>query len=148
MAELDEAPESRRAWLTFVVVGGGPTGVEISGQIAELARRALQNNFRRFDPAEVSVLLFEGAPEILASFGDRLSGRATKALTKTGVEVHTSSRVTAIDADGVEVQDADGAIQRYPSRTAIWAAGVAASPLAGMLAAASGAELDRAGRIK
>src|SRR3954466_14477666 len=145
MAELDEAPESRRAWLTFVVVGGGPTGVEISGQIAELARRALQNNFRRFDPAEVSVLLFEGAPEILASFGDRLSGRATKALTKTGVEVHTDSIVTAVDANGVDVKNADGAVTRYPSRTVVWAAGIAASPLAKMLGDASGAELDRAG---
>jgi len=148
MAELEDDPEARQAWLTFVVVGGGPTGVEISGQIAELARRALHHNFRRFDPTDVRVLLFEGGAEVLASFGDRLSERATKELTKTGVEVHTGSIVTAIDADGVDVKDGDGAVTRYPARTAIWAAGVSASPLAKQLADASGAELDRAGRIK
>src|SRR3954447_23309556 len=147
MAELDEDPESRRAWLTFVVVGGGPTGVEISGQIAELARRALHNNFRRFDPAEVRVLLFEGGHEVLASFGDRLSGTATKELDRTGVEIHTGSIVTAVDADGVEVKNGDGAVTRYAAKTTIWAAGIAASPLAKLLADASGAELDRAGRV-
>jgi NADH dehydrogenase len=147
MAELDEDPESQQAWLTFVVVGGGPTGVEVSGQIAELARRALHNNFRRFDPADVRVLLFEGGSEILASFGGQLSGRATKELRKTGVEVHTGSIVTAVDADGVEVKNGDGAVTRYAARTTIWAAGIAASPLAKLLADASGGELDRAGRV-
>src|SRR5215813_13010551 len=85
MAEREDDIDSRRAWLTFVVVGGGPTGVEISGQIAELARRALKDNFRRFDPADVRVVLFEGGKEILASFGDRLSERARKALERGGV---------------------------------------------------------------
>ena len=148
MAELEDDPEARRPWLTFVVVGGGPTGVEISGQIAELARRALKNNFRHFDPAEVKVLLFEGGKEILASFGDRLSAKATREIEKTGVTVHTGCVVTAVDADGVDVKGADGAVTRYPSKTTIWAAGVSASPLAKKLAAASGADVDRAGRIK
>jgi NADH dehydrogenase len=122
-----------------------PTGVEISGQIAELARRALKNNFRHFDPAEVNVVLFEGGKEILASFGDRLSAKATREIEKTGVTVHTGSIVTAIDADGVDVRGADGSVTRYPSKTTIWAAGVSASPLAKKLADASGADVDRAG---
>ena len=84
MAELEDDPEMRRAWLSFVVVGGGPTGVEIAGQIAELSRRALKHNFRRLELAEARVLLFEGGPEILATFGDRLSGRATRELEKNG----------------------------------------------------------------
>ncbi|HVM58409.1 MAG TPA: NAD(P)/FAD-dependent oxidoreductase [Gaiellaceae bacterium] len=148
MAELADDEDERRAWLTFAVVGGGPTGVEVSGQIAELARRALRRNFRRFDPAGARVLLFEGGPAVLASFGDKLSGRGAKDLAKTGVEIHTGSIVTAVDADGVDVKGPDGAVTRYPAKTKIWAAGVTASPLAAMLAEASGAELDRAGRIK
>ena len=149
MAELEEDAEARQAWLTFVVVGGGPTGVEISGQIAELSRRALTGNFRRFDPArDVKVLLFEGGKEILATFGNQLSAKGTKALEKTGVEVHTGSIVTGVDADGVDVKGPDGTVTRYPAKTKIWAAGVSASPLAKMLADACGAELDRAGRIK
>jgi NADH dehydrogenase len=148
MAELEGDAEARQAWLTFVVVGGGPTGVEISGQIAELSRRALTGNFRRFDPAaEVKVLLFEGGQDILATFGDRLSEKGTKELQKTGVEVHTGSIVTGVDADGVDVKGQDGTVTRYPAKTKIWAAGVSASPLAKILADASGAEVDRAGRI-
>ena len=148
MAELEDDLDSRRAWLTFVVVGGGPTGVEIAGQIAELARRALKDNFRRFDPADVRVVLFEGGKEILASFGDRLSKRARTTLEKGGVEVRTGAIVTGVDADGVDVKGAAGTNERYRSKTTIWAAGVSASPLAKVLAEASGAELDRAGRIK
>ncbi len=149
MAELEEDAEKRTAWLTFVAVGGGPTGVEITGQIAELARRALNKNYRRFDPSkDVRVLLFEGGKEILAAFGDKLSDRATQELAKTGVEIHVGSIVTNIDADGVDVKGPDGTVTRYPSKTKIWAAGVAASPLAKLLADASGAECDRAGRIQ
>ena len=148
MAELEDDPELRRAWLTFVVVGGGPTGVEIAGQIAELARRALSGKFRRFDGADVRVLLFEGGKEILASFGDELSERGARELQETGCEIHASSIVQHVDADGVEVKGPDGSVQRYAAKTKIWAAGVAASPLAKMLADASGAECDRAGRIQ
>ncbi len=140
-AEVEEDDEARRAWLTFVVVGGGPTGVEISGQIAELSHRALKGNFRRFDPArDVKVLLFEGGKDILATFGDKLSAKGTKALEKTGVEVHTGSIVTGVDADGVDVKGPDGTVTRYPAKTKIWAAGVSASPLAKMLADATGAD--------
>ena len=148
MAELENDPEVRRAWLTFVVVGGGPTGVEIAGQIAELSRRALKHDFRRFDSGEVRVLLFEGGPEILATFGDKLSGKATRELEKIGVEIHVNSIVTHIDADGVDVKGADGSVQHFAAKTKIWAAGVLASPLAKMLADATGAQCDRAGRIK
>jgi NADH dehydrogenase len=148
MAELEEDPDARRAWLTFVVVGGGPTGVEMAGQIAELARRALRGNFRRIDPAAVRVILFDGGKEILATFGDRLSEVGTRELERTGVEIHVRSIVTGVDADGVEVKGPDGSTERYPAKTKIWAAGVAASPLARQLADASGAECDRAGRVK
>ena len=148
MAELEEDPDARRAWLTFVVVGGGPTGVEMAGQIAELARRALRGSFRRIDPAAVRVILFDGGKEILATFGDRLSEVGTRELERTGVEIHVRSIVTDVDADGVEVKGPDGSIERYPAKTKIWAAGVAASPLARQLADASGAECDRAGRVK
>ena len=149
MAELEEDATARQAWLTFVVVGGGPTGVEISGQIAELSRRALTDNFRRFDPArDVKVLLFEGGNAILATFGGELSAKGTKELAKTGVEIHTGAIVTGVDADGVDVKGSDGTITRHPAKTKIWAAGVSASPLATMLADACGAEVDRAGRIK
>jgi len=148
LAELEEDPEARKALLTFAVVGGGPTGVEIAGQIAELSRRALKGNFRNFDPKSVRVVLFDGGKEILANFGDKLSGKATSELEQTGVEIHTESIVTSVDADGVEVKGPDGEITRYAARTTIWAAGVQASPLAKLLAEASGAETDRAGRIK
>ena len=148
LAELEGDPEVRKALLTFAVVGGGPTGVEIAGQIAELSHRALKGNFRNFDPASVRVILFDGGKEILANFGDKLSAKAAHGLEQTGVEIHTESIVTNVDADGVEVKGPDGEITRYAAKTTIWAAGVQASPLAKMLADASGAECDRAGRIK
>jgi NADH:quinone reductase (non-electrogenic) len=147
-AELEEDPELRRAWLTFAVVGGGPTGVEIAGQIAEMAHRAMRRNYRRFDPDDVNVVLYEGGKEILATFGDSLSRRATRELEKTGVEIHTGSIVIGIDAEGVDVKGPDGSTSRLPAKTVIWAAGVQASPLAARLATASGAQTDRAGRIE
>ena len=148
MAELENDPEVRRAWLTFTVVGGGPTGVEIAGQIAELSKRSLKHEFRRFDAGDARVLLFEGGPEILTSFGDNLSRKATSELEKIGVGIGLNSIVTHIDADGVDVKGPDGSVRRFSSKTKIWAAGVLASPLAKMLADATGAQCDRAGRIK
>ena len=146
MAESTTDPTERQAWLTVVVVGAGPTGVEIAGQIRELAVRSLRDNFRTFDPATVRVLLMDGGTEPLATFGDRLSARAASALEKLGVELRMGSRVTGIDAEGVDVETSDGT-ERIAARVKIWAAGVQASPLAAMLAEASGAETDRAGRI-
>jgi NADH dehydrogenase len=148
MAELEDDPENRRAWLTFAVIGGGPTGVEISGQIAELSRRSLKHEFRQFDSGEVRVLLFDGGSEILATFGDKLSSKATRELEKIGVEIHLNSIVTHIDKDGVDVRGPDGLVQHFSTKTKIWAAGVSASPLAKMLADATGAQCDRTGRIK
>jgi NADH:ubiquinone reductase (H+-translocating) len=147
MAALEEDPEKRQAWLTFVVVGGGPTGVEISGQIAELSRRVLPGDFHTIEPQTARVLLFDGGKAILAAFGDRLSTKGAKELERQGVEIHTGSIVTGIDRDGADVKGPDGEVQRVEARTKIWAAGVQASPLAKMLAEASGAECDRAGRI-
>jgi NADH dehydrogenase len=146
LAELEQDPEKRRAWLTFVVVGGGPTGVEIAGQIAELSRRVLGGDFRKIDSRNARVLLFDGGKEVLAGFGDRLSGKAADGLEHLGVEIHTSSIVTDVDRTGVMVKSGDDE-RRIPAHTKVWAAGVQASPLAQMLAEASGAECDRAGRI-
>ena len=97
MAVLEEEPEKRTAWLTFVVVGGGPTGVEIAGQIAELSRRVLPKDFRRIDSHTARVLLYDGGKEILAGFGDRLSSKASRELKRQGVEIHTGSVVSGID---------------------------------------------------
>ena len=147
MAVLEPDPEKRRTWLTFVVVGGGPTGVEIAGQIAELSRRVLPREFHSIDASSARVLLFDGGKQVLATFGDRLSGKATKELEELGVEIQTGSIVTDIDRTGVMVKGEDGAVRRVDAHTKVWAAGVQASPLARMLAEATGAECDRAGRI-
>lgn len=146
LAESESDRGLQQALMTFVVVGGGPTGVEVSGQIAELSRRTLVGEFRAIDPATASVLLFQGREEILATFGDRLSGKATAALERKGVRVHTRSHVVGVDALGVDVETPDGK-KRIPARTVVWAAGVQASPLGRMLADATGAEVDRAGRV-
>ncbi len=129
-----------------MVVGGGPTGVEIAGQIAELSRRVLKDDFREIDPRNAKILLFDGGKEVLASFGDRLSGKAARGLERLGIELHMSSIVTDIDRTSVVVKQGDEE-RRIPARTKVWAAGVQASPLARMLGEATGAEVDRAGRI-
>jgi NADH dehydrogenase len=146
MAELEEDPQKRGAWLTFVVVGGGPTGVEIAGQIAELSRRVLKNDFRRIDPRNAKVLLFDGGHEVLATFGDRLSGKAARGLESLGIELHMSSIVTRIDRDGVVVKSG-GDERRIAAHTKVWAAGVQASPLGKLLGEATGAAVDRSGRV-
>ncbi len=148
MAEGTTDPTEKEQWLTIVIVGAGPTGVELAGQVRELAVRCLRGEFRTFDPAAVRVLLLDGGTEPLASFGDRLSGVATKELEGLGVELRMGARVVGVDALGVDVTLADGTTDRIDARTVVWAAGVQASPLAGMLAEASGAGVDRAGRIE
>ena len=147
MAELEEDADGRRAWLTFAVVGGGPTGVEVAGQITELAHRSLKGNFRRIDPASLRVLLFDAGPAVLANFGTELSHRAERSLGRIGVEIHTGTRVTGITYRDITVEGADGA-ETIPCHVKVWAAGVTASPLAKMLADATGAATDRAGRIE
>ncbi|HET7326079.1 MAG TPA: NAD(P)/FAD-dependent oxidoreductase [Nocardioidaceae bacterium] len=146
-AELEPDPAEVERWLTFVVVGAGPTGVEMAGQIAELARRTLRRDFRRIDPARTRIVLLDGAPAVLATFGDRLSAKAAKELTKLGVDVQLNALVTGVDETGIDVKDADGSIRRIESRCKVWAAGVAGSPLGKHLADQVGVEVDRAGRI-
>ncbi len=137
-AEREADPASRAALLTFVIIGGGPTGVELAGTIVELARDTLKGEFRRIDPAKARVLLVEAGPRLLGAFREELSAYAKSALEKLGVEVRLGQRVTEVDAAGVAI---DG--ERLPARTVLWAAGVAASPAAQWL----GAEADRAGRV-
>jgi NADH:ubiquinone reductase (H+-translocating) len=146
-AELEPDEEARAAWLTFVIVGAGPTGVEMAGQIAELARDTLPGDFRNIDPRTGRVLLVEMADRVLTSFPPSLSARAAESLEQLGVTPLVSHAVVDIDAEGVDIQQGDSEPERIPARTVIWAAGVAASPLARMLSEAAGAELDRAGRV-
>jgi NADH dehydrogenase len=143
--ELDEA--GRRAWLTFVVVGAGPTGVEMAGQIAELARDVLHRELREVDTRNARVLLVEAGPRVLNTFPESLSHRAERALDKLGVTVLLGSTVVGVEAGRISLSHADGTSEELAARTAIWAAGVTASPLAAALALGAGVEVDRAGRI-
>ncbi len=147
VAELVEEPVEKRRWLTVAIVGAGPTGVELAGQIRELAVRSLRGEFRTFDAASVRVVLLDGGKEPLATFGDQLSGKAARALERLGVELRMGARVVGIDPDGVDIAEASGATSRLETHTTVWAAGVEASPLGAELAKATGADLDRAGRI-
>ncbi len=147
MAELLDDEEQRSRLMTFVVVGAGPTGVEMAGQIAELAHRTLRHEFRRIDPRQARVILIDAAPSVLGSFGDRLGAAALARLDRIGVEVQLGAKVVGVDGTGIEVQDAGGR-RRIESVCKVWAAGVQASPLGRQLAEQSGAGLDRAGRIE
>jgi NADH dehydrogenase len=146
-AELEQDEERRRAWLTFVVVGAGPTGVEMAGQIGELAHEALPRDFRAINTRAARVLLVEAGPRALASFPESLSHKAARSLAKVGVTLVLDNQVVGVGPEHVELRHADGTVETVPARTAVWAAGVTASPLAAQLAAASGAEVDRVGRI-
>jgi NADH dehydrogenase len=148
IAEIAIDAQEQREWLTIVVVGAGPTGVEVAGQVRELALRALRGDFRTFDPTTMRVIIVDGGDEPLATFGHNLSRAAARELADLGVELRMGARVTGVDALGVDVTLKDGTTERIAARTVIWAAGVQASPLAGRLAEACGAEVDRAGRIK
>jgi NADH dehydrogenase len=141
---------TREPWLTFVVIGGGPTGVEMAGTMTEIARHTLRGEFRRIDPSRSRVVLIEGSDRILGTFVQKLSQRAAEQLQRLGVDVRTGCKVTGIDADGVTYEARSGeAVTRHrlDARTVIWAAGVAATPLGRTLAAATGASVDRAGRV-
>jgi len=141
-AELARDAAAREPWLTFVVIGAGPTGVEMAGTMAEIARHTLKNEFRRIDPAGAQVLLLEGSGRVLQTFKPELSDKAARQLTALGVQVRCGAKVVAIDAEGVEVEEA-GQRLRIPARTVVWAAGVAASPLGRCL----DVPVDRAGRV-
>jgi NADH dehydrogenase len=146
-ADSSADPGERMASLTFVIVGAGPTGVEVTGQISELARHALRPNYRSVDTASARIVLVEAGDTVLAGFPEGLRRRAAHDLDQMGVEIRLSSTATKIDSDGVELTGPDGAKERIPCRTVIWAAGVQASALARTLGEAAGAEVDRAGRI-
>jgi NADH dehydrogenase len=147
-AEVEPDAAVQRALLTFVVVGAGPTGVELAGQIAEIARDTVRRDFRHIDPSTARVILVEGADRVLTAFPETLSAKAEAQLAGLGVGVRDGSLVTGVDEHGVTITPAGGGEpERIEARTVVWAAGVSASPLATVLAEASGADLDRAGRI-
>ncbi|HSC28399.1 MAG TPA: NAD(P)/FAD-dependent oxidoreductase, partial [Vicinamibacterales bacterium] len=147
-AETEPNAEQRDGWLTFVVVGAGPTGVEMAGQIAELARDTLRRDFRTIDPRNARILLLEAADRVLTSFPPALSAKAERSLQRLGVTVLTSRTVIGVDDAGVTLEGGDeGRAERIASRAVVWAAGVTASGLAGRLADLTGAERDHAGRV-
>jgi NADH dehydrogenase len=145
-AERESDPGARAGHLTFVVVGAGPTGVELAGALAEIARYTLDRNFRSFDPKSARVLLVEGGERVLPSYPEPLPARALRSLERIGVTVLTGAQVTAVDGAGVELLRG-GARERIAARVVLWAAGVAGSPLGKALASATGCALDKAGRV-
>jgi NADH dehydrogenase len=145
-AEMETDPETRRACLTFVLIGGGPTGVELAGALGEIANDTLRHDFRSINPAQAQILLLEGGDRILPAFPPQLSEAAERSLIRMGVRTRTKTMVTGIDATGVTIL-VDGATRRIPTHTVLWAAGVAPSPLGAILAHRIGVAPDRAGRV-
>ena len=146
MAELASDDERRAAWLTFALIGAGPTGVELAGQIAELARHNANGRYRNVRPGETRILLLDGASRILPTFSERLSARAAEKLRRLGVEIQTGAMVVGVHADGIDVQGTDGERRRVAAMTKIWSAGVQASPLGTLLSERSGAPLTAHGQ--
>src|SRR6201987_5108702 len=147
LAERADDPEERKRWLTFALVGAGPTGVELAGQIREVATKTLRREYRHIKPEDARVLLFDGGSAPLAMFGPKLSALAARQLGKLGVELHMGSIVTHVDPGGLEVKDHDGTVTRHVCGNVLWTAGVEAPPLAAAVAKAPGAGQDRAGRL-
>src|SRR5438552_13601074 len=147
VAERISDPAQRRAWLTFVIVGAGATGVELAGAIGEIARQTLKNDFRAIRSQDAEIILLDGAPRVLMTFPEDLAQKATESLARLGVRVKTGVMVKNIDHDGVTVES-HGVTDRLESKTVIWAGGVTAPPLGRTLAHRTGAETDRGGRIK
>src|SRR4051794_4250958 len=147
LAEISEDPEEIRRLLTFVVVGAGPTGVEMAGQIAELAHRTLAHDFRKINTRDARIILLDAAPQVLPPFGAKLGEKTKKALEHLGVEVQLGAMVVDVDEWGIDVQEKDGSRRRIEASTKVWAAGVQANPLGKLLAEQTGAPVDRAGRI-
>jgi NADH dehydrogenase len=148
MAESATDPAERKRWLTFALVGAGPTGVELAGQIREVATKTLHKEYRHISPGDARVLLFDGGQAPLAMFGPKLSALAARDLSKLGVELHMGCIVTGVDMNSVEVKDHDGNVTRHQVGTILWTAGVEAPPVATAVATATGATQDRAGRIE
>jgi len=147
MAETATDPAERTRWLTFAMVGAGPTGVELAGQIREVATKTLREEYRHIAPGDARVLLFDGGDAPLAAFGPALSAKAAATLQKLGVEQHMHSIVTQVDGSGLLVRDGDGKVTRYDAATVLWTAGVQAPPVAAAIAEATGCKCDRTGRI-
>jgi NADH dehydrogenase len=148
IAELEPDAVAREPWLTFAIVGAGPTGVELAGQIAELSRRALRGNFRRFDPKSARIVLIDGTDTVLPAYSERLRRRARHDLERLGVELRLGTRVVGVDEAGLSVASGDGDMGRIEARTMIWAAGVQGSALGRLLAERAAASVDRAGRVE
>ncbi len=148
LAELAPSQAERERLLTFVVVGAGPTGVEMAGQIKELAQRTLKNDFRVINPRDAKVILIDAGPTVLPSFGEKLGDLTREKLEAMGIEVRTSTKVVDVDATGLEVEGPDGTRSRIESKAKVWAAGVSGSPLGRILTAQSDSGLDRAGRVE
>ena len=147
LAEAETDPEERRRLMTFVVVGGGPTGVEMAGQLRELSRRALRRNYRMIDPVDARVVLVEGVDRLVGSMGSHLSRMTARDLTRMGVEIHLNAMVTNMDESGVEITKQDGTKAWVPAATKVWAAGTRAAGLGATVAGAAGVETDKAGRV-
>jgi NADH dehydrogenase len=147
MAEIATDPAEQARLLTFAIVGAGPTGVELAGQIAEIAHRTLPGEYRRIDPAQARIVLIDAADRVLPAFSPGSSAAAARRLRDLGVEVRVGTLVTDVDAGGVRISVAGGASERIDAMTRVWSAGVAAAPLAARIAAATGAPTDRSGRI-
>ena len=146
VAERESDLAKRRAWLTFVVVGAGPTGVELAGALAEIATDTLRHDFRSIHPEESRILLLDGSPRVLPSYPEDLSSASERSLIRLGVRSRTNVRVTAIDAEGVEIHTPQGD-ERLETRTVLWAAGVTPSEFGGVLERCAGARLDRQGHV-
>jgi NADH dehydrogenase len=147
VAERLSDPAERRAWLNFVIVGAGPTGVEMAGAIGEIARQTLKNDFRSIHPQDAQITLLDASPRLLMTFPEDLAQKAERSLAKLGVQTKMGARVTTVDRDGVSIE-VNGSGQRLSTKTVIWAGGVTVAPLAKMLAKNTGAETDHGGRIK
>jgi len=147
LAERISDPAKRRAWLTFVIVGAGPTGVELAGAIAEIARQTLRNDFRAIHPEEAEIILLDGAPRVLMTFPDDLAEKAARSLERLGVRVKCGEMVQHIDRDGVTIVSA-ATTETIVAKTVIWAGGITASPLGKILAGRTKADVDKGGRIK
>ena len=147
VAERISDPKQRRAWLTFVIVGAGPTGVELSGAIAEIARQTLKNDFRSIKPEEAQIILLDGAPRVLMSFPEDLSEKASRSLAKLGVQLKCGAMVKHVDEEGLTIES-DKRTDSIAAKTVVWAGGIAASPLGKILASHTKAETDKGGRVK
>ncbi len=147
-AEREPDPERRSAWLTFVIVGGGATGVELAGALGEIALHTLKNEFRSIDPEEARILILDAAPRLLMSYPEDLAAHAEQSLLKLGVRVRPSVKVEDVDAEGVTYCGAAGRLQRLPTRTVLWAGGVHVGGFGKVLASRTGVPTDRGGRLK